>query len=179
VKDIAMPSFRLVSLVVLVLALAACGKESDTPAEPAADGATATAAAGDSAPASPSTVADATADTGSPPPDLGKFRIVSVLLGTTVDGYSIVIDDSRAFTDKDPIYASVLSSGPHQGLRLSAKWLAPDGSVIAETSQPVVPVAGTATTFSIKNPQPWPPGDYEVVIAINGHAQRSEKFQVR
>jgi len=178
-----MPSFRLVSLVVLLLALAACGKDADTPADSAANGASATATLGDSAPSAASTVAgaatDADADAELPMPDLGKFQIVSVLLGTTVDGYSIVIDDSRSFTAKDPIYASVLSSGPHQGLRLSAKWFAPDGRLIAETSQPVVPVAGTATTFSIKNPAPWPPGEYLVVIAINGHAQRSEKFQVR
>lgn len=176
-----MPSFRLISLVVLLLALAACGKDSDTPANSAVDGAAAAATSDDSAPAAASTATgDATdADAELPLTDLGKFQIVSVLLGTTVDGYSIVIDDSRTFKGKDPIYASVLSSGPHQGLRVSAKWLAPDGSVIAETSQPVVPTAGTATTFSIKNPEPWPPGDYEVVIAINGQTQRSEKFQVR
>lgn len=176
-----MPSFRLVSFVVLLLALAACGKDSDTPANLAADSADLTDASASSAPSAPSTVTGDTTDVDAelPLPDLGKFQIVSVLLGTTVDGYSIVIDDSRTFKGKDPIYASVLSSGPHQGLRLSAKWLAPDGSIIAETSQPVVPTAGTATTFSIKNLQPWPPGDYEVVIAINGQTQRSEKFQVR
>lgn len=174
-----MRSLRLVSLAVLLFALGACGQESDAPT--AANDATATTAA--NAPPTdteiaPSESADGSADGALPMPDLGAFRIVSVLLGNAVDGYSLVITDNRSFTPRDTIYASVLSSGAHQGLRLSAKWLAPDGTQIADTSQPVVPTAGTATTFSIKNPEPWPAGDYQVLIAVNGQTQRTETFKV-
>jgi hypothetical protein len=179
-----MRSLRLVLIAVLVFALGACSQEADTPATANDAAIAASAATAASQPpaaneATPSETADATADAALPMPDLGEFRIVSVLVGNAVDGYSLVITDNRSFTPKDTIYASVLSSGKHQGLRLSAKWLAPDGTQIADSSQPVVPTAGTATTFSIKNPEPWPVGDYQVLIGINGQTQRTETFSIR
>lgn len=110
---------------------------------------------------------------------MGDFTIVAVLLGNSLDADRVVINDSDRFERKDALHASVLSTGAHQGLRLTARWLAADGSLIAETEQPLVPTAATATTFSVSHPDGWPSGDYQLQIAINGQTLRSRDFQVR
>ena len=89
-----------------------------------------------------------------------------------------LVGDSETFGRKDKIHASVLSTGAHAGLRLSAKWLAPDGSLVAETEQPLVPIAGTATTFSIQNPSGLPEGEYQLLVGVNGRTLQTRRFQV-
>ena len=113
-----------------------------------------------------------------PPPDLGDFKIVAVLLGTSLDAERIVVGDAETFAPQDKIHASVLSTGAHDGLRLSAKWLAPDGSVVAQTEQPLAPTTATATTFSIANPTGWPAGEYQLQIAVNGSTLQTRTFKV-
>jgi hypothetical protein len=73
----------------------------------------------------------------------------------------------------------VLSIGAHQGLKLSADWIAPDGHSFAKSEQAVVPDTDLATTFKVENPAGWPAGDYQVRIAVNGHTVRSESFTVQ
>ena len=168
---------RSFALAILVLALGACQQESAAPTE--ADAGSAAAPAPAAGPVTldaeqAAAVPDAQAEL-----ELGTFRIVSVLLGNAVDADKLVMVDSNVFARKDPIYASVLSTGAHQGLRMSAKWLAPDGAVIAETIEPVVPTAATATTFSISNPERWPVGNYQVLIGVNGHTLDTKTFKVR
>ena len=114
-----------------------------------------------------------------PPAATGSFRIVSILLGRTLDAEHVVIGDSAVFAPRDAIHASVLSVGASQGLRISARWLGPDGSTIAETSQPLVPTSPTATTFTISSSKPWPGGEYQMIVAVNGDALQARKFQVR
>jgi hypothetical protein len=117
---------------------------------------------------------------GEPPlPELGDFRIVQVLMGVALDPDHVVVRDTRVFAARDPIHASVLSIGAHQGLKLSADWRAPDGSIIAKSEQALVPQSDLATTFNLSNPQPWPAGDYELRLAIDGHTVRTEKFAIR
>ena len=170
----------LAMLLLATLALAACNKE-----QPAAPGATTATPAGPgnaAAPAATATVdaATAAANAGEPPlPDLGDFRIVSVLMGTGVDDEHVVVTDTRTLAAKAPIYASVLSIGAHQGLKLSADWIAPDGSSFAKSEQPIVPSSDLATTFKVENPAGWPAGDYQLRIAINGHTVRTEAFVVQ
>ncbi len=114
----------------------------------------------------------------SPEPALGSFRVVAVLLGNSVGSDRLVHSDRTEFAPGDTIHASVLSSGGHQGLRMSAKWLGPDGRVIADTQQALVPVRATATNFSIDNPEPWPAGGYQLQVSANGQPQPARKFTV-
>jgi len=175
------------SLAVLLsatLVLAACGKGEDKATAPAAATpapATAPASAA-AAPAVPATVDTATAalNAGEPPmPELGEFRIVSVLMGNGVDDTHVVVSDTRQLAAKQPLYASVLSIGAHQGLKLSADWIAPDGHSFAKSEQPIVPSSDLATTFKVQNPAAWPAGDYQLRIAIDGHTMRTESFTVQ
>jgi predicted cobalt transporter CbtA len=176
-----MSSLRSIALAVVVLALGACGHDEAAPAD-VADSASAAPAATPAAPApAPKDAASvASADEEPlPPADPGGFHIVSVLLGNAVDAQNVVLVDSAVFARRDPIYASVLSSGASQGLKVSARWLGPDGVTFAETAQPLVPTTPTSTTFSVSNPQGWPVGDYQLQIGINGHFMEKKNFKVR
>ena len=171
----------LAMLLLATLALAACDKGAPGSETTPLTGSK-PAGADANAPAVNATVDAATAvgKAGEPPlPELGEFRIVSVLMGTIVDEGHVVITDTRALAAKEPIYASVLSIGAHQGLKLSADWIAPDGKSFAKSEQPIVPDSDLATTFKVENPAGWPVGDYQLRIAINGHTVRTEAFTVQ
>jgi hypothetical protein len=169
----------LLCLFAVALLLSACQKAADKGSDKGSDKGAAGEPGGSGASAISGQDADAIGEASPPPPELGEFKIVSVLLGKSLDADGVVQTDSERFGRKDKIYATVLSTGAHQGLRLQAKWLAPDGSTVAETEQPLVPTGATATSFSIANPEGWPEGEYELRIAINGSPMQARKFQVK
>lgn len=111
--------------------------------------------------------------------DLGEFKILEVNLGTALDSDNWVAKPKTQFTSREKIYASVLSSGKHQGLKIKALWTAPDGVVVAETEQALVPTGGTVNTFSISNSQAWPTGAYTLDISLNDVVQRTVSFEVK
>jgi len=171
-----MPILRSLALGAFLSALAGCGPDTAAPAK----GPAGASGSVESPLVAEADVAAATEPASElPAEDLGEFRIVSVLLGKAVGADDIVVADSEVFARKDSLHASVLTTGAHQGLSLSARWLAPDGSTIAETAQPLVPTGATATTFDISNPQGWPAGEYQVLIGVNKRTLLTKKFEVR
>lgn len=110
--------------------------------------------------------------------DFGEFKVAALLLGKELGADQVVRTDAAEFATGDTLHASVLSTGAHPGLTLSARWLAPDGTAIAETAQALAPAGPTATTFSLKNPQAWPVGEYQLIVAANGHPLQTRRFQV-
>jgi hypothetical protein len=112
-------------------------------------------------------------------PDLGEFRLVSVTLGKAVNEQNEVVAPQDVFVPADAIYASVLSVGSHQGLTLAARWTAADGTLVAETTQMLVPTTPTLTTYRVSLPQGWPPGRYEVAIAAQDAVLEKRAFEVR
>ena len=159
--------------LLLACALVAC-KRADAPA--AATGAAAAAVA---PPGTAEVDAKHVAATAAEPLELGEFKIVSVLLGRSLDADQVVQGDREAFSPHDTIHASVLSTGAHEGLTLSAHWIGPDGAPVADTAQVLAPTQPTATTFSLHNPQPWPQGDYKLQLAVNEHVLQTREFHVR
>jgi hypothetical protein len=111
--------------------------------------------------------------------DLGDFKIVSVTLGNTIDAEQQVPVAKTVFGRQDPIYASVLSTGQHQGLTLSARWTTADGQLVAETEQALVPTTATVTTFSLRDGEPWPVGKYQVVVSVDKQPQNTTTFEIR
>lgn len=110
--------------------------------------------------------------------DLGEFKLIEVQLGSALDTDNMVATPKTTFGRKDKIYASVLSSGKHQGLKIKARWTAPDGNLVAEAEQALVPTNGTVSTFSISNAELWPAGAYTLDISLNGLVQRTVSFEV-
>ncbi|HMB56471.1 MAG TPA: hypothetical protein VKM35_04615 [Arenimonas sp.] len=175
--------FRLIMFTVIApIALSAChGKTED-----AAKGAQAT-----TAPAAANKPAkkdgglfglfggNAATDEPAQAPELGEFKIATVTLGSSVDNENNVVAGKTVFTPREPIYAAVLSTGTHQGLKISAKWTTADGQLIADTEQTLVPASATITTFSVRNPGGWPAGKYQVAISIDRHPMETRSFEVR
>lgn len=159
-----MPALRPLIAAVALVALASCQRGPAPAATPA--GGPAPTAAG----APPVAL---------PTPGLGSFRVVDVRLGTAVDDSQQVATDQDAFAPRDTIYASVLTSGTHEGLALSAKWTRADGTPIAVSQQALVPDAPLAVAFRIADPAGWPTGTYRVEIAANGQVLATRDFSVR
>jgi hypothetical protein len=164
----------------LALALAGCGGKDDAPAKAAG-----TAAA--TATAEPEKKDEGGMFSGllgqdepgvTAPPDLGRFKIETVTLGTALDADNNVRDAKTVFTPRDTINAAVLSTGEHAGLMLVAHWTAADGTVVAHSEQALVPTGPTVTTFSLKNAEPWPPGMYQLAVQVQGATLQSRAFEV-
>ena len=111
--------------------------------------------------------------------DLGEFKLLEVNLGTSLDSDNLVTHPKTQFGTRDKIHASVLSTGKHQGLSIKAKWTAPDGSLITETEQALVPSGGTVSTFAISNAEAWPVGNYTLDISLNGLIQKTITFEIK
>jgi hypothetical protein len=111
--------------------------------------------------------------------DLGEFKIIDIRLGTRLDSDNAVENASAAFKPKDKVYASVLSTGKHSGLKIQARWTAPDGRLVAKTEQLIVPTGAMVTTFSIDHDQAWPVGAYALEVSLNGQVQKTTSFEIR
>lgn len=165
---------HLPTVLMLCVALAACGKD---PAPASADAAkTATDAA--VAAATPEAADAATDEPALPGLPSGDFRIASVSLGTAVDDEGQVRTPIDVFKPSDTIHAAVVGVGTSDGLTLSARWRTADGTEIARAGQSLAPAAPTVTTFAIAQPDPWPVGAYRVEIAINERVVDTREFRV-
>jgi hypothetical protein len=176
------PPTRLLTLCLLLVVASLPGCKRDAaPAGPAGSAASASGAAvvddGSVAPIDPAAA---------PAPDLGGFRVASVLLGDALDGEHVVRSAMREFDPRATIHASVLSTGAHPGLTLTARWQAPGGATILETAQALAPSAASpdaptalATTFSLRGKTPWPAGDYVFELLADGHRLQALPFKVR
>ena len=163
-----MPSSKFAIVLLVSLAVAACGgDDAAAPSEAQINAATDAATA----------AADATAAL--PPLPTGDFRVTSVSLGKAVDEEGQVREPLTSFAPGDKIHAAVVAVGGSDGLTLSARWLAADGTEVAKAGQSLSPQTPTVTTFSVAQPEPWPVGAYQVEIAINDRVVETRTFEVR
>lgn len=156
--------------LLLCLGLAACGGDE---AAPAADNAATAQSATQAAIAASEESAAAL-----PPLPSGDYRIVSVTLGKAVDAEGQVGLGQEGFAPGDKIHAAVVAVGSSDGLTLSARWTAADGTEVAKAGQSLSPTSPTVTTFSIAQAEPWPVGEYQVAIAINDRVVETRTFRV-
>ena len=163
-----MPSSKFALVLLASLALAACGgDDAAAPSEAQINAATDAATVAAEAPAA------------LPPLPTGDFRITSVSLGKAVDEEGQVAEPLTSFAPGDKIHAAVVAVGSSDGLTLSARWLAADGTEVAKAGQSLNPLKPTVTTFSVAQPEPWPVGAYQVEIAINDRVVETRTFEVR
>jgi hypothetical protein len=129
--------------------------------------------------AMPDSVSAAMFPTNTPAVELGEFKIIDIRLGTRLDSDNAVDNASAAFKPQDKVYASVLSTGKHPGLKIQARWTAPDGRLVAKTEQVIVPTGAMVTTFSIDHDQAWPAGAYALEVSLNEQVQKTTSFEIR
>jgi glucose/arabinose dehydrogenase len=193
-------AFYCVTLAGL-LALSACGKNEQQPANQPAAPSTAPAPASTAAQPSPSATAaapahpgTATAPAATPAPATTTaaapaapaaaegFQVSTVTLGDAVSGDHKVKKEVTTFSpSQKTIYVSVDTTGSTPGATLNAKWsyLEGNGQVVTSTSQSIIADGPATTTFRVQNPNLWPEGKYKVDISLDGKPAASKNFEVK
>ncbi|NII73402.1 hypothetical protein FHW84_001974 [Dyella sp. SG562] len=175
--------------LIAALALGACGKHEAAPpaAAPAAAAsvparapATAPAAVPDITLPKASTASTAKAAVTAAPVDRA-FRVASVTIGDDVSPDHRVTEAKTRFAPSvKTIYAAVETQGLTDSATLSATWSYLEGSSrqIVSTSQSIATDGPAVTTFEVRNPNQWPLGKYQVVIAVDGKVVSTQDFEV-
>jgi len=182
-----------------LLALSACGKNEQQPANQPAAPSTAPAPASTAAQPAPSTTAATPAHPGTAPapastaapaaaaapataaPAADGFQVSTVTLGDSVNTDHKVKKDMTTFSPtQKTIYVSVDTTGNTPGATLNAKWTYLDkNQMIVSTSQSIIADSPSTTTFSMKNPDLWPEGKYKVDISVDGKQVASKTFEIK
>ncbi|HET7332308.1 hypothetical protein [Dyella sp.] len=194
-------AFYCVTLAGL-LALSACGKNEQQPANQPAAPSTAPAPASTAAQPSPSATAAAPAHPGTAaapapaapapatttaaapaaPAAAEGFQVNTITLGDAVTGDHKVKKEVTTFSpSQKTIYVSVDTTGSTPGATLNAKWsyLEGNGQVVTSTSQSIIADGPATTTFRVQNPNLWPEGKYKVDISLDGKPAASKNFEVK
>ena len=106
-----------------------------------------------------------------------RVRLVTTAIGA--DGRIPSSDQKTTFAPRDTVYVSVVTDKPPAGATLSARWTYEDGQLVSENRESLTSAARNATEFHISKPDGWPPGRYQVEIALNGQPAGSREFEVR
>lgn len=194
-RSAALYSVTLVGL----LALSACGKNEQQPANQPAAPSTAPAPASTAAHPAPSTTAAAAPATPAPaatapapataataastaPAAADGFQVSTITLGdavTTTD-HKVKKEATTFSPSQKTIYVSVETTGTTPGATLNAKWTYLDKSqTIVSTSQSISADGPGVTTFRMQNPDLWPEGKYKVDISVDGKQVASKNFEVK
>jgi HAMP domain-containing protein len=116
----------------------------------------------------------AQADATGPP----AIAVADVQLGRAVRLDKRIASAADAFSPADTIYASVVTEGEADHVRLTARF-SREGHVVAEVSQGIAPVGTAVSEFNVRKPRGFAPGAYEVEILVDGVPAGGRPFTVR
>ncbi|MFC3652585.1 hypothetical protein ACFONN_13590 [Dyella humi] len=179
-----------------LLALSACGKNEQQPANQPAASSTAPAPASTAQPAPSATAAvpahASTAPAPAPastaaaapaaPAAAESLQVSTITLGDVVSNDHKVKKEVTTFSpSQKTIYVSVDTTGSTPGATINAKWsyLEGNGQVVTSTSQSIIADGPATTTFRVQNPNQWPEGKYKVDISLDGKQVASKNFEVK
>ncbi|WP_242110298.1 hypothetical protein [Luteimonas aquatica] len=107
-------------------------------------------------------------------------RILDVRLSNSGDPAKNLIGGATGrFAPGDTVYAEVQTDGRTGGYTLYAKWVAADGSVLADNGVRIEQPGAQRTVVSLNTAGRWPTGRNKLEVAINGQAAREEAFDVQ
>lgn len=86
---------------------------------------------------------------------------------------------AATFGPKDTVYAEVQTSGTAAAYTLYAKWIASDGTVLADYGMRINEAGLKRTIISLSKPDGWPQGENKIELAVNGKLERTVTFMVR
>jgi len=124
-----------------------------------------------------------------PPPEptrTSKFRprvitpidVVRIDLGTAANPDGTITTLTSSFKPNDTIIAAVNTQRPGHGIKLTARWMSDDGTVIKEQSKTIDPANQAVTDFQVTNDAGWPSGQYKLEMQVNGQAVAVTSFSV-
>ena len=115
------------------------------------------------------------------PPPPPPFKVTIVELGNGIQPDNTVQTASTTFGPKDTIYLTVASEGIAPQAVLATRWtFGPKDVLVHEESKTVSPPSAKPmhTEFHIAKPSGWPPGDYKVVLTVDGQPSQTKTFTV-
>lgn len=104
--------------------------------------------------------------------------VADVQLGRSVGLDKRITEPADVFAPADTVYASVVTEGQAEHVRLTTRWRHGD-RVEAEVSQGIAPAGRAVSEFNVSRPRGWAPGDYEVQILVNDVPAAARRFAVR
>jgi hypothetical protein len=107
-----------------------------------------------------------------------QVSVTEVDLGRSIGLDKRIVAAADAFAPDDTIYASVVTDGRAEHVRLTARWMH-RGRVVADVSQGIAPAGTAVSEFNVWKPRGWSAGDYEVQILVDGVAAAARRFTVR
>jgi hypothetical protein len=116
----------------------------------------------------------AQADATGPP----VIAVADVQLGRAVRLDKRIAAPADAFSPADTIYASVVTEGAADHVRLTARW-SREGQLVAEVSQGIAPAGTAVSEFNVWKPRGFAPGAYDVQILVDGVPAGGRPFTVR
>ena len=135
-----------------------------------------------SAAAMPPAATPSSAESAIAPAAGGALRVSGLTLGDAVDASHAITRVRDSFApDDNTLYASVATQGRSGGATLRARWsyLEGQGQLVSAISQAIATDGPAITTFTVHNPDRWPPGRYQVDISLDGQPVAKQEFVIR
>ena len=116
---------------------------------------------------------------------IAPIDVTRIELGRAVKPDSTISQPTATFKPGDTIFAAVTTERPGHDIKLEAKWLFQDASVIKETTVTISPTDTLVTDFQVANDAGWPVGWYKLQILVNdapdghNHTVAVTQFEVR
>jgi hypothetical protein len=104
--------------------------------------------------------------------------VTEVELGRSVGLDKRIVEPAEAFAPDQTIYASVVTQGTSDHVRLTSRW-SHAGKVLAEFSQGIEPAGTVVSEFNVWRPRGWAPGQYDLQILVDGVPAAERRFTVR
>ena len=172
--------------LIAALALGACGKHEAPPTAAPAAASTARVTAPAAAPPAitlpkAASALPARTATTATPSAVQTFRVAAVTVGDDVSpDHRVSLAKLRFSPSVKTIYAAVETQGSTDSVTLTATWSYIEGipRQIVSTSQSIATDGPAVTTFEVRNPNQWPLGKYQVVIAVDGKTVVTQDFEV-
>ena len=112
-----------------------------------------------------------------PTPSEPSLTILDAVTSRQVDSNYAPTDVTSRFSPADTFYCAVQVSGVGPDTAIVARWFFGD-TVIGESTYTTEDQGSGYVAFELTNQQPWPQGDYRVVILSRGVVVASAAFQV-
>lgn len=112
------------------------------------------------------------------PVEKTDVRAVRVDFGRTVDSSKRLSDTTDTFAPTDHVFASVRTKGSSPKTTLGVRWKNPMGDEINSSNVWIRPTGDTSTVFDFSQQVPWTPGQYTLLVRVNGKEVKTAHFTV-
>src|SRR5262245_52327462 len=115
-----------------------------------------------------------------PPPDPGKLRIASIMIGRGLGAKNQISEPTLRFTPTDTMFVSIATEGTPASATLAAKWTFPTGKVQDSASTTIQPKGAEQAELHVAPPKgSWPVGSYLITVYVGGDSVDAKTVAVQ